>query len=188
MSELQTETPRENENSDLARMVRLLAEYGANLDTVYRGRDAIHFAVENENLPALRYLVSVGVEYNSIDLTGKRPIHITAMGGFETAVDILLEQPNSEDTIEEPCNMFGTPLHCASRDGYTAIIRKLLDAGGSLDLMALLGNTTGPALYSTCAEGEDDVIGILLSHGADPNVQGLRYKSAEAITEAFGKL
>ena len=172
-------------SKEVIRTLKILEKAGANLAATFQGRNAVHYAMANGDLATLEYLESRGIDIDTEDRVGERPLHIAIHQHFEAGVDFILRKKMIADTINRASDHCGTPLYCAAKEGNIDLVEKLLCAGAMVNAVVLPGNTLGPALYVACAEGHARLVRVLLSHGADTNVKTSRYGNAMEIAKAF---
>ena len=153
-------------SKEVIRTLKILEKAGANLAATFQGRNAVHYAMANGDIATLEYLESRGIDIDTEDRVGERPLHIAIHQNFEAGVDFILRKKMIADTINRASDHCGTALYCAAKEGNMDIVEKLLCAGAMVNAVVLPGNTLGPALYVACAEGHARLVRILLSHGA----------------------
>ncbi|PVH73761.1 ankyrin [Cadophora sp. DSE1049] len=166
-------------------MLKILEKAGVNLAATSRGGNAVHNAMKNGDIATIEYLESRGLDIDTEDRVGERPIHIAIHQQFESGMDFILRRKLLVDTINQASDHCGTPLYCAAKEGNIDIAERLLCAGAMVNAVALPGNILGPALYVACAEGHAKLVRVLLSHGADTDVKTSRYGSAMEVARAF---
>ncbi|KAH7383499.1 hypothetical protein BKA64DRAFT_712384 [Cadophora sp. MPI-SDFR-AT-0126] len=172
-------------SSEIIRMIKDLEKAGANLAATHRGRNAVHYAMTNGDIATIEYLESRGVDIDTEDRVGERPLHLAIHQHFEAGLDFVLRKKLLADTINRASDHCGTPLYCAAKEGNINISEKLLCAGAMVNAVALPGNILGPALYVACAEGHAKLVRVLLSHGAEMKMKTSRYGSAMEVAKAF---
>ena len=148
-------------------MIKLLKSAGTKLDAFRSDTDtsALHTAVQNNHLNAVKYLHQNGVKYNHINLnvavergfidivryfheTGE-DLNIGTIENNSTALYIAVESGNLE-MIDELCRL-GVDVHIARTDtGATAILSAATQ--GSLPIIKLLYKF-GAKLDVTCSKG-----------------------------------
>jgi ankyrin repeat protein len=85
-------------------------------------RELIAAANEN-NLPEVERLLSVGADVNAKDHYGDTPLHMACYRGHVQVFQALREHGAD---IELKNNYGRTPLHCACRLGHLAVVTELL--------------------------------------------------------------
>jgi ankyrin repeat protein len=134
--------------------VRVLAARGANVNAKERwlGETALMWAASENHVSAVKALVELGADLNAR----------SAPSTFPRA------SPPAENLITMTFPQGGwTPLMYASRQGALQSARVLADRGADLDA------TNGDGMTSTTVaiiNGHYDIAGMLLEHGANPNV------------------
>ncbi|KAL1887038.1 hypothetical protein Sste5346_010469 [Sporothrix stenoceras] len=75
-----------------------LGDYSSNeLNAQDRdGLTAVHIAIVNRNLPALKHLVASGASYMITDKNGMSPVHIAAEQGYGAGINFFIEMPERE--------------------------------------------------------------------------------------------
>ena len=176
-------------------MVELLAEAGAKLDGAGGAQGGLALMAAQQDLPErLRWLIEHGLDLNTRDQRGHRPIFRAAMESHWGAVRLLhafgaeLERAGGKDgsllhlavkqdraaelvfLLDQGLNTsavdrFGqTPLHRAAQHKNTALARLLIDGG------ARLGADTPDIVVQAVVERGDPVLAeLLLSRGLPPN-------------------
>ncbi|PKS04966.1 hypothetical protein jhhlp_008332 [Lomentospora prolificans] len=81
---------RRTDGADTA-IVRMLIRKGADVNTVYRGWNAVMQAVENGDLEILKLVASQGVDLNIVGEGGRTALSIAKAMGWEEGVKILEE-------------------------------------------------------------------------------------------------
>ncbi len=87
----------------------------------------IHLAVRFEIEQAIRELLKKGVDVNLRDDADLTPLAWAASGGHESAVKLLLAEPDID--VEARDNIGRTPFAWAAEKGHIAVVKMLLDTG-----------------------------------------------------------
>ncbi|XP_039749502.1 transient receptor potential channel pyrexia-like isoform X2 [Pararge aegeria] len=113
-----------------------------------RGFGPIHFAVLNNNVDCLKYLLTkksdIRLRTTDSPFKSSTPLHIAALKNFETIAKVILGHDRT--TIHEVNNMGWNPLHTAGHHGSRDIITLLLQEGADLS-----GYTDGPSKFRRTA-------------------------------------
>ncbi|KAG9333655.1 hypothetical protein JZ751_010724 [Albula glossodonta] len=161
-----------------AACLRLLCGSGldlnAGLDSESR-ETALHLAVRYGALPAVPILASHGANVNTADRHGLMPLHM-AVSTLNHAITVSLLQhgadPNAAMTRSGSTVLHMAVIAIITGNGGRAVdlscIKALLDHGALPDTQNRAGRT---ALHEACAAGQAEVVDVLLSYGADVNVQ-----------------
>ncbi|CAH2245402.1 jg12914 [Pararge aegeria aegeria] len=131
-----------------------------------RGFGPIHFAVLNNNVDCLKYLLTkksdIRLRTTDSPFKSSTPLHIAALKNFETIAKVILGHDRT--TIHEVNNMGWNPLHTAGHHGSRDIITLLLQEGADLSGYTDGPNTADnpPALLNPQAWGQIVYITIFL--------------------------
>jgi ankyrin repeat protein len=71
----------------------MLLERGAMVNALggFQGQTALHCAVVNKNIQAVRLLLEYGADVNVRDKSGRTPSELRSVGGFHEIVEVLTE-------------------------------------------------------------------------------------------------
>ena len=94
-----------------------------------------------------------------------------AGAGDEERVRVLLEKGADANEADSETKM--TALHLSADRGNLAITQMLLNAGAHVNAQDINGDTP---LHNACLCGHKDIIQLLLSHGADKQLQNSSYE------------
>lgn len=156
-------------------MVRLLRDYGANLDACNdRGRTPLHISVEKGHVEIAAFLLDSGIDAfvarghdsyygmpDESELPWTPAARAFARGdsNFEMAMVFHRKLRTPEQ--------FNKALAHAASAGSAKLVEKLLE-NPSTQVNAQVKGTT--SLYKACSRLDPKIIGLLLEAGADPNI------------------
>ena len=160
--------------------VETLVDGGANINAkgMY-GRTPLYYAALCGQSEAVAYLLAKGAnpKIGASWKDNNTPLHVAAEHGDLACVQILV---NNGVPVDIRNSSKQTPLLLAAEFLHPTIVKYLLDHGAKVDAPDRKGNT--PLYWSTCSgegyatsdEAGVSVVQILLEHGANPNVKGVR--------------
>jgi len=127
----------------------------------YSGNTALHYAMEDKNIPLSVTLINNGSDVFIENNDGKSPLIHAFDQGPEFTDQFLIRIP-------EPIDREGnTPIFHAVRWNYPSVVRTIINAGeGVVNYQNLQGNT---ALHEAAHAGSPQIAAILLDAGANPN-------------------
>jgi len=126
----------------------------------YNGNTALHYAMEDENIPLAVTLVSHGSNVFIENNDGISPLIHAFNHGSEFTNQFLIR-------ISEPVDREGnTPVFHAVRWNYPDILRAVIDSGNGVNHQNLQGNTI---LHEAAHAGSPQMVTILLDAGANSN-------------------
>src|SRR5438874_376505 len=168
------------ESGDHATALRLLAEKGANPNTLGPdGTTAIMWAAHNDDLALVQALIKAGANVKLKNEFGTSAITEAAIIGSAPIIDALLKagaDPNTKNPEGE------TPLMAVARSGKVDAAKRLLDAGADVNAKETWGEQS--ALMWAAAQSQADMVKFLTSRGADVNARGIiRQWERKVITE-----
>lgn len=143
-----------------------------------KGKTALHLAVDNKNLEAVRVLCQHGANpsFNAFD--GSSPLSVAVSMKNEEMVMMLVTEFGAEVNTPDECGL--RPLLIAARLGQRAIVKTLIKAGA--DVNAVDGEGMTALTLAACCAGQD-VIKLLLESGADKSVRDIHGKVPLDYTE-----
>jgi ankyrin repeat protein len=118
-------------------------------------------AAQENNLPEVRRLVSVGADVSAKDNDGETPLHRASFEGHSQVVNELMEHGAD---IEAKARFGQTPLHWACYSGHVAVVIELLSRGANIQAKDNDGDTP---LHQASLRGYLPIVKALLSSGAD---------------------
>ena len=144
-------------------VVRALVDAGAKIDA--DDGIALRTAASRGHDLIVAELLRHGTNVNtSVGLDGTALLAAATKGHAESVRLLLAARANPN--IANPRGL--TPLYAAALHGNTEVMKALLDAGAKVDEPTSVGLTAlGAAVFDNAA----DAVGLLLAHGADPNVK-----------------
>ena len=160
--------------------VEALVDNGENINAegMY-GRTPLYYAVLQGQSEVVSFLLAKGADpkFGAGWKGNDTPLHVAAHNGNLACVQLLLSNGVPVDIKNDTKQ---TPLFLAAEFLHPAVVTCLLDHGANANATAKGGTT--PLTYSTCfGEGYAtnyqagvSVVQILLEHGANPNVKGVR--------------
>jgi ankyrin repeat protein len=106
---------------------------------------AVHFAVRDNCLHALRFFLGSDMPIFAKDLKGATPLHIAAINGHKESTQLLLTHARQLYGADNQAALAGildagyhpnqssalTPLHYAAEGNFLAVVRLLLEAGAN---------------------------------------------------------
>lgn len=172
---------RNNENVDI---VKLLVESGADIQAVTEdGKTLCHLAVIN-SIPMTKYVLSLGLDINSMDIEGLSPLHYVVGYNENTEIVSLLIQSGADIHIT---TMNGVNLlHSAAMNNAVAMVKYVLDLG--FDINDKDNNGWTPLCYASRYSENVEIIELLLESGADVKTVAIDGKSLLHLVAFNSKL
>jgi ankyrin repeat protein/beta-lactamase regulating signal transducer with metallopeptidase domain len=172
-------TPLHWATSDISRgtaIIPLLLDRGANVNlTAERGMTPLHFAVDDENLEAVRLLIDKGADFNLKNQEGWTAFSGAALRGRTDMTDLFLHK--GVDT---------SSFHMAAFTGNLSRVKELVETGTDVDTKDEFGWT---ALFWAACAGQTTVAEYLIEKKADLGAQdasghSLLHQAARTRTDA----
>ena len=161
---------------DIETLERFLS-LGVSLQTEFNGQTALHVAVQQGNIDAVRFLIGNDAAIETLDATvGRTPVNIAAGEGRIEIVNLLLAHGAEVNTRDIDGR---TPLYSAALQGHIEVVERLIAVGA--DIHTKTNGRTSP-LYVAVREGHTAVAKILIANGA--NVKVTPKKSGTALSAA----
>jgi len=133
-----------------------------NMKLTEESYSKFHFAIQHDDLEAVKVLLEHGADVNKADAYGNAPLHYAI--GNPVMLKVLLEHGADVNKADAYGN---TPLYSASQDGILEIIKMLLEYGVDVN-KANNNNDILPLGYAVW-KGNSEMVKMLLEHGADVN-------------------
>jgi ankyrin repeat protein len=125
------------------------------------GLSLLHLSASRGSINLITLLLSIGVEVDFPNHSGRSALHLAAREGHECVVKALLEKGAAVNRQDEDDY---SPLHFASAEGGFAVAKALL-AGGA-DIKARTSCDGFSPLHSAVTSGRVDVVQLLFGHGS----------------------
>ncbi|KAL7955690.1 ankyrin [Trichoderma compactum] len=148
----------------------LLCEHGASPNTVIdnKKRTLLQWAIQQNNIRAVRLLVHYGASINSQDENGFTSLHLAVLFRREDITTLLLSYTTNPLSLNIADNRSGsTPLSLAAQKGLLTFIRILILYGASCNAEDLDGLT---AVHHTARQDFQEGLRMMLNSNGDPNV------------------
>jgi|GEM_PF-2281286 len=121
------------------------------------GRTALHWAVYDNHLQVVGWLVSQGAALTAkIPENGFTPIHVAAQRGYKKVLNLLLE--GHTELIEDKTQEGKTVLHLAAEAGHEESVELLIALGAKIGARTVDGKT---ALQLAALAGYPEIVEIL---------------------------
>jgi ankyrin repeat protein len=92
-----------------------------------RGSNAMHWAVESNHVPTMKYLKEEGLKIDAATDQGTRPIHIASERGYVDVVQWLIRGGANASLVYGDGYL---PVHLAAQNGHLGVIQYLRDGAG----------------------------------------------------------
>ncbi|KAJ7337342.1 ankyrin repeat-containing domain protein, partial [Mycena albidolilacea] len=161
-------------------MVRLLLEYGADVNAATKKYNALGAASFHGQVEAIRVLLEKGAEVNATSGIYGSALQIASYQGDIEIVRRLIEHGAK---VNAAGGEYGSALQAASREGNTETCRLLLENGAEVNAT---GGRFGSALQAASIRGHVESVQCLLQYGADINATGGVYGNALQAASANG--
>lgn len=145
-------------------LIDLMVEFGARVDAASGlGKTALMYAIEAGVDSVVARLLELGASVDAEDEDKQRPLHLAAIQGSETILNLILANNPGLDCLD---TWGRTPLSYAIK--FANLVRILLEKGANPDLTEFSGFTP---LAVSAEEGHSDTVVALLEYGAQVNLQ-----------------
>lgn len=145
----------------------------------------VHIAVDENNLEALQYLHSIGVDLNGLDRTGNSPLHLAALHDKIECIDTLLG-------LGADINRLGStgkpPIVSAIERHQKNAAEKLLAAGADVNVVIEGTSILHEAIeWHDRIKTGDDIVLKILEAGAYLDEKAKNYGNEEPLAHAADK-
>jgi len=127
------------------RIVRVLIEHGAKVDTIVGpGFSPVYNAALNGHFDSVRLLVDAGANVATVTDSGFSPLFVACQGGHTDCVVSILGSPTMTKAAADiaPSKLNGaTALYIAAQNGHADCVEQLLHAGVNVDPQMADGST-----------------------------------------------
>jgi len=152
------------------------------------GNTILHWAVQTNNLKAIRYALKIGASQTTQNTHDNTPIELASELGHWDCVQLLLELGNpdsNQKTLIDSLHYENALLHAIKQGNY-AIVKLLLEHHAPcLRWNSEMGHI---ALYHaiTHSKKNPDIVTLLLNHGANPNIKNKDGKTTYDLAQQLG--
>ncbi|XP_054708114.1 transient receptor potential cation channel subfamily A member 1 homolog [Uloborus diversus] len=150
--------------------VERLLEAEARIDVMDNMDRTVVFWAAQENHPeALKLLLdhtNANVLINRCDHYDNSPLHIAALKGYASIVEILL---NNGAEIEKKNEHEQTPLHLAAKNGHVNVAQVFMNY--SKTIVSSEDENANTPLHLACLSGHYPMVSVLLNAGANINAR-----------------
>lgn len=152
--------------------VDLLLERGVDINGAgHKGRSPLHEAAYHGRPNLAKKLLDNGADPNVLDSHGNKPLHEAIQKHNSDMVFLLV---SAGAAVNETCGLQRRPLIIeASKSRSVKIVQCLLDAGVSADTTMTGGyyDYEASPLHMACRYGRSDLVQLLLSRGANVDIE-----------------
>lgn len=128
-------------------------------------KTALHYAVEKQDITALKLLLDSGCKLDIPADKGMTPLHVATSNNYRDVVEILLI---AGSRVNQKTDDKVTALHLAASKGHLEIIQRLVKAGANLEARDTSERTS---LYLAAKAGHESVVKLLITLGANVNTE-----------------
>ncbi|MCP3689463.1 MAG: hypothetical protein GY784_13720 [Gammaproteobacteria bacterium] len=132
----------------------------------------IFYAVQHNDLAAMRQWLAEGVDINIVDQHQRSPLMLALTTGHRDMAKLLL--PSSK-LLDQPDDNKSRPLHIATRQGFGAIVQQIITRQVDINARDQLGNT---ALIIATRHNDPALVQMLLDNHANPDIRNRKQLSA----------
>lgn len=159
------------------------------------GFSALHFAVQENHIQVVKYLLEKGASVDSSSLedpgefSGWTPLHLACLFGYLEIVKLLLENgadvnfTTAQGEIEGGEAKGWTALHCACAKNHIEIVKLLLEKNARLNLT---DNDNRTPLHIAYIFGHQNIMKILIEKGALLKIKD-KFGNIPSLSPAFFK-
>ncbi|XP_056219508.1 ankyrin repeat and SOCS box protein 2-like [Seriola aureovittata] len=160
-----------------ATTLRFLLKHGADINSqAADGATALYEAAKNGHEEIVKLLLSQNADANKPGKTGLLPLHIAAQRGSDIIVSLLISA-----TSKARIRRTGiSPLHMAAERNRDEVLEALIEAGFDVNAQLseerskLYEDRRSTALYFSVINNNIDAVRMLLTAGADPNLDAFK--------------
>ncbi|KAL7045286.1 hypothetical protein ACKWTF_002184 [Chironomus riparius] len=147
-------------------MVRILVDYGANVDTQNgEGQTALHIAAAEGDEALVKYFYGVRASAHIVDNQDRTPMHLAAENGHASIIELLADKFKA--SIYERTKDGSTLMHIASLHGHAECAQMLFKKGVFLHMP----NKSGArSIHTAARKGHVGIINTLLQKGEHVDV------------------
>lgn len=148
-------------------MVRILVDYGTNVDTQNgEGQTPVHIAAAEGDEALLKYFYGIRASASIPDNQDRTPMHLAAENGHAHIIEILADKFKA--SIFERTKDGSTLMHIASLNGHAECAATLFKKGVYLHMP----NKDGArSIHTAAAYGHTGIINTLLQKGEKVDVR-----------------
>ena len=142
-------------------IVEVLLQYGADINALQSGRNALYCAARKEHQGVVDVLLNFGASAEAKVIQQAQALHGACRKGHTRTVRRLLQYGVDIEVVDVNQS---TALHIAVQKGNKKMVRLLFEHGARIEVSDV-GHLT--ALHHAVAQGQYDMMMLLLDHGAD---------------------
>ena len=159
--------------------LKYLVEHGADIDNnwMVMGQTPLFFAISNNNLDCVEYLLSKGANIEATDSTKRTPLMYAMCNLNNKLAEIILRHGANVNAIG--LDNRTPPIFAALNDNYEGL-KMLVQHKCNLDIVSNRGET---ALILGVIRGNIEIIRLLLENGANPNIKNQSGNTAISISK-----
>jgi hypothetical protein len=122
---------------------------------------SLHDAAKAGDVEAVRSWLAKVADKEAKDKDGATPLHVAAMKGHASVVEMLVQAGADMDAREGAHGL--TTLHIAASQGHASVVEVLIQAGANKEAKAMQGWTP---LHVAAMKGRASVVEVLVAAGA----------------------
>ncbi|KAK5662254.1 hypothetical protein OQA88_8159 [Cercophora sp. LCS_1] len=132
---------------------------------------ALHLAAMSGHVQVIKKLLAKGVDVATKDAEGRTALMRATEHGFESVVQVLLEQSEAYIKRDVGDCMGPEALHCAAEKGFVGIVKELLKTDVAVDARDAVERT---ALALAAMNGSREIVAMLLENEASSVVKDVQ--------------